>query len=103
MKVLQPVLTPCRVGNLRIELAPSPQVFRSSAVPAIELLDQNKLPARRVVAEIEPAGNVARLLRHAMVDDTARGLRAPTPNVDIRVFVMTVTGACSCHFFPVIF
>jgi len=60
------------ISNLRIELADRSQPFGFSAVSAVERLAQHKLPARRIVAEIEPIRDIAQSLHHALLNDTPR-------------------------------
>ena len=74
-----------RAGNLRIELTNGPQPFRLPAVPAIERLAQHKLPARRIVPEIEPIRDVARSLHHATLDNTPRRASVHAADEKVRI------------------
>ena len=76
----QGVFAGCSIGNLRVKLSDCSQPFCLPTVPTIERLAQDKLPARRIVAEIEPVGDVARLPGHASLDHGARGPRVHTPD-----------------------
>src|SRR5579863_6334366 len=50
----QGIFAGCGIGNLRIKLTDAAKTFRLLAVSAVERLAQHKLPARRIVPEIEP-------------------------------------------------
>lgn len=76
------------IGNFRVELADRSQPFCLAAVPSVERLAKDVLPAGRVVAKIKPVRDVARLPGHASVDHSARGPRVHTPDQEIRVPVM---------------
>lgn len=64
----QGVFAGIRIGNLRVKLTDCSQAFGLMPVPAVEWLAQNELPARRVVAKIEPVCDVARFSANASVN-----------------------------------
>jgi hypothetical protein len=90
----QRVFAGCGIRNLRIELTDCSQSFCLAAVSAVERLTKDKLPARGVVAKIEPVADVARLPRDASVYDSARSPRVYTPDEEIRIPVMIRPKRC---------